>query len=391
MTVDGDSMTARERFHETARFGQPDRVFLLRPWYWEKTLERWHREGLPSDVTPIEYFGTDAMEGVPVNLGHIGPVGGIIGLSPAFERVVLEEDDRYQLVRVEDGQVLKEDKHNPHDNMPSWVEYPLTTREVWEREFVPRLDPLSPDRQPKDWEGYVAAHRDRDYPMGLWACSFWGRLQTWMGLERLSVAFFDEPSFVHEMIEYLCWFCMEIIHQALDDIELDWAFIWEDMGMKTGPMVSPRIFREFQLPRYVKMTRFLREHGVDTIIVDSDGQNAPIVPLWLEGGVNGLRPLEVAAGEDAVAYRRQYGKRLVLQGNIDKRVLARTTEEIEVHVLSKVPWLLTQGGYFPQVDHLVPPDVSFDNYRFYWNLIREVAEDPERYLRDARRRGLWSD
>ena len=80
MSFDGDSMPPRERFHDTAHFGQPDRVFLLRSWYWEITLERWHREGLPVDVTPIECFGTDAMVGVPVNTGPIGPVGGVIGL-----------------------------------------------------------------------------------------------------------------------------------------------------------------------------------------------------------------------------------------------------------------------------------------------------------------------
>ena len=387
----GSSMTPRQRFWETAHFGSPDRVFFLRPWTWRKTLDRWHREGLPEDVELEDYFGTDPWGQTNVNSGHLGPVGGVLGLDPPFERIVLSEDDRHQLVRVEDGQVLKEDKLNPHDNMPSWIEYPLKTQDDWEREFVPRLDPHSPSRDWPNWDEHVATVRDRDYPMGMWSCSFWGRLQTWMGLERLSIAFFDEPSWVHEMLDYLCWYCKERIHQALHDIDFDWAFIWEDMGMKTGPMVSPRIFREFQLPRYKKMTEFLREHGIDVIIVDSDGQNAPIIPLWLEGGVNGLRPLEVAAGEDAVAYRRQYGERLILQGNIDKRVLSRTHEDIEAHVLSRVPWLLTQGGYFPQVDHLVPPDVSFDNYCFYWGLIQQVAEEPERYLEEARRRGLWSD
>ena len=55
-------------------------------------------------------------------------------------------------------------------------------------------------------------------------------------------------------------------------------------------------------------------------------------------------------------------------------------EEIDREVLSKVPWLCLQGGFFPQVDHLVPPDVSFENYLHYARLLRAVVEDPERHL-----------
>ena len=41
--------------------------------------------------------------------------------------------------------------------------------------------------------------------------------------------------------------------------------------------------------------------------------------------------------------------------------------------MPKVSFLLEQGGYFPSVDHLVPPDVSFENYCYYINTLREAA------------------
>ena len=41
--------------------------------------------------------------------------------------------------------------------------------------------------------------------------------------------------------------------------------------------------------------------------------------------------------------------------------------------MSKVPFLLEQGGYFPSVDHLVPPNVPFENYIYFINTLREVA------------------
>jgi uroporphyrinogen decarboxylase len=151
------------------------------------------------------------------------------------------------------------------------------------------------------------------------------------------------------------------------------------------------MYREFSLPPLKRVVEMLRTHGVDIIIVDSDGNNDVLIPLWLEAGVNGLRPFEIAAACDPVATRKLYGRDLIIQGGIDKRPLAWGREAIDREVLSKVPWLCLQGGYFPQVDHLVPPDVSLDNYTYYSALLRRVVEDPERALDEARRRGFLVD
>jgi uroporphyrinogen decarboxylase len=212
-----------------------------------------------------------------------------------------------------------------------------------------------------------------------------------MGLERLSYMLYDDPALVHDIVDHIATCVCETIERALGDIQFDFALIWEDMAGKGHPLCSPRSFREFQGPAYRRVTDLLRRSGVNVILVDSDGLNGPIIPCWLEAGVTGLYPLEVAAGEDAVALRRRYGKNLMLYGNIDKRVLAQDRESIDAEVLSKVPWLLLQGGYTPWVDHLVPPDVPFENFCYYSALIHQIAADPERALADARQRGYWQD
>jgi uroporphyrinogen decarboxylase len=89
--------------------------------------------------------------------------------------------------------------------------------------------------------------------------------------------------------------------------------------------------------------------------------------------VNGFWPLEVASGMDAVALRKEYGKDIVLMGNMDKRELIKGKDAIKHEVISKLPFLLETGGYFPSVDHNVPPDVSFENYQYFINIMREVA------------------
>ena len=93
----------------------------------------------------------------------------------------------------------------------------------------------------------------------------------------------------------------------------------------------------------------------------------------VEAGINGFWPLECAAGNDAVALRKQYGRDIILAGNIDKRAFLKGEDVLRSEVMAKVPHLLQTGGYFPSLDHLVPPDVPFTMYREFINLMRDVA------------------
>ena len=92
--------------------------------------------------------------------------------------------------------------------------------------------------------------------------------------------------------------------------------------------------------------------------------------------MNFFWPLECAAGNDAVALRKKYGTDAILGGNIDKRVLLKGKEQIREEVMLKVPYLLETGGYFPSVDHFVPPDVPFENYVYLIITLREVGGLP---------------
>jgi len=90
-------------------------------------------------------------------------------------------------------------------------------------------------------------------------------------------------------------------------------------------------------PRYHQVTDLLHRSGIDIIFVDSDGNVNELIPLWLECDINYIWPLEVAAGNDAVALRKQYGKDLILGGNIDKRALIKGKEAMrEVAGLDKL-------------------------------------------------------
>jgi hypothetical protein len=59
-------------------------------------------------------------------------------------------------------------------------------------------------------------------------------------------------------------------------------------------------------------------------------------------------------------------------GGVDKRVLAKGPRAIDTE-LTRVKPLIEEGGYLPHTDHLIPPDVSFQNYIYYIGKLQETC------------------
>lgn len=364
-------MNNRERFWRTMRFQEVDRLPFWADWL--GPWERWREEGLPVPVGLnddqlrawcLDYFGFEGMYSAFWGVPRV-PVN--IGLCPGFEEIVFEETGDYRIYRGSNGVVVKQFK-DPGGSLHStqFLEYPIKGRADWERLRDEQLDPSAPGRYPPEaeWEALKASWREHDQVLSIDGGSFYGFLRDWIGPENLSFLFYDDPGLVHEMMDYLADFYVQVLHRALHEVRIDFAMFWEDMCYNAGPLISPAMFRDFMLPNYQKVTSFLVEHGVELSWVDCDGNVEALIPLWVEGGVRGIYPLEVAAGMDAGKLRAQYGREIVMWGNVDKRALAAGKEAIDAEMARLSP-VVKAGGFIPLVDHGVPDDVPYSHYLYY--------------------------
>jgi len=153
---------------------------------------------------------------------------------------------------------------------------------------------------------------------------------------------------------------------------VDYVIMSEDMAYKKGPMIGPETARRFMESSYRRLVRFFQDHGVKIIGIDSDGNVEPLIPFWLDLGINCITPCEAAAGMDVAKLGAKYPD-LVMIGGIDKRELAKDKQAIKREVMYKVPPLIERRGYFPGVDHAVPPDISLDNYRYFVSLLKGLC------------------
>ena len=73
-----------------------------------------------------------------------------------------------------------------------------------------------------------------------------------------------------------------------------------------------------------------------------------------------------------VALRKKYGNDLAIMGGIDKRTLAKDKKSVEAELMSKLPYVFASGSYIPFIDHTMPPDIPYDNFKYYMELKRKL-------------------
>jgi len=342
--------------------------------YWDETFKVWHEQGLPEEINDNaaaeRYFGFSARSEVPV----------ILGLYPEFERKVIEETEKYQIIMDTDG-VKKKVFKDGTSTIPHYLEFPLKGRREWEEIFKPRLDAKLKVRYPenrKDWEEIKARYNDPDWdkPVGISIGSLFGWLRNWAGFEGIAMMCYDDPELVQEMVSHLADLTCSVIKRSAKEIRIDYGAGWEDMCFRQGPIISPKMVRKFLTPNYKRITDILRENGCDIIYTDCDGNINEMIDPWLEGGVNGIFPVEVAAGSDPIAIRKKYKDKVVILGGVDKRALIAGKEAIKAEIKRIKPYVL-EGGWIPHVDHRCPPDVTFENYLYYLDVKRETFGIPK--------------
>jgi uroporphyrinogen decarboxylase len=254
--------------------------------------------------------------------------------------------------------------------MDEYVGFPVKTPADWP-DVKRRMMAGSPGRYPADLDARIEAWRHRTCPLVLGrncaARGFYWRARELMGTENLSYGWYDYPGLLHDIMETIADFLIETSRPVLERIHVDCFVFNEDMSMKGGPLLSPDTYREFIFPRFKRVVEFLRAHGTRYVAVDTDGDPTVLIPLLMEGGADTIWPIERASNVSPMQWRRRFGRSLRLWGGVDKRVLTRGRNDIREHLLEFAP-LIEEGGFIPTVDHTVPPDVSWDNFRIYMEL-----------------------
>lgn len=159
-------------------------------------------------------------------------------------------------------------------------------------------------------------------------------------------------------------FVSAMLNRILPHVVPDTVVINEGMAYKQKAMISPEMTRAFCMPGWKRWTRQLRGAGCELVDIDSDGFVGGLIPLWIESDIHISSPNEVAALNDIVAQRRDFGHQMAFRGGVDKRKMAKGKDALRDE-LERIKPVIDDGGFIPGCDHGVPSDVSWPDFLDY--------------------------
>jgi uroporphyrinogen decarboxylase len=252
-----------------------------------------------------------------------------------------------------------------------WHSFPVKNRADWEEKIKWRYDPADPLRFTPEFWAKAAAAQASDKAVAISINGPFWQMREWVGMEGLCEMMVDDPQLVHDMAQTWTDFTVAVLETLLRRVRLDVLRTSEDMAYKAHSMISPAMTRRFLQPTYFAWRDILKSYGDAIIDMDSDGYIPHLIPIWIESGITVCDPIEVAAGNDIIAFRERFGRKMAYIGGVDKRAMAAGGQIMRDEVLRVAP-LIADGGFIPSCDHGVPPDISWPNFIEYTRLLAQL-------------------
>ena len=348
-------MTSRERIKALLTEGRADRVGMHES-PWAETMERWHSEGLPEGTSVIDYFDMD-----------FAYVGGF-DVTFRLPAETIEDTDDYTITRNANGVTAKRIKRES-GHTPLWLDHAIKGPKEW-NENLHRLE-MKADRVPLD----MAEKSENARKTGRFLCVnhadpyeiAWPTFGQ-VGIFTLMV---DDPDFVASVfMKYadLLIGCHEVLRAR--GVDYDGVFMYTDLGYRNGTLFAPQQYDDLLFPAHQKYCQYLKSIG-KPLICHSCGKIDALIPKFIEAGFAAIQPLEAKCGLALRELGKLYGGQIAFFGNMDVRKLSGTKEDVRNEVVPKLEAGKELGGYIWHSDHSVPPTVSWENYCYAIELVKE--------------------
>jgi uroporphyrinogen decarboxylase len=329
------------------RKGTPDRVYFIELFLDEEVQEAiCDRHGLLAGLDSDDPF-LDLQRQVRIQrfLGYDYVRCGLDDLEMPLKRTAIE--DTAGLRRTGGRRFMEEHKG------------PITNRE--EFEAYPWPDARRASTRSLEW--YEANLPDDMCIIGSGGFAHFAEYLTWlMGYETLCYALYDQRDLVADISERLVEMFRVVVGRMLEFDRLRIVWGSDDMGFRSGTLISPDDLREFVLPGHKLMAEMSHLAG-RPYLLHSCGDLSEIMDELIDDvGIDAKHSFEDTI-ENVTDLKALYGDRLALLGGIDVDFLCRASEEqVRRRVRQTLEKCMPGGGYCLGSGNSVANYIPLDNY-----------------------------
>jgi uroporphyrinogen decarboxylase len=172
-----------------------------------------------------------------------------------------------------------------------------------------------------------------------------------------------EPRRAHRFLDKLVEMHLANLEKSLGAVGpyIDIILFGDDLGMQTGPQISPRMYREFFKPRHALLWQRAKQLADVKVMLHSCGSLTALLPDLIDAGLDIIQPVQTTTADmDAAYLKREFGRDICLWGGgcNTRDVLAQgTPAQVAADVRERVRILAPGGGFVFQQIHNVMADV----------------------------------
>jgi len=202
------------------------------------------------------------------------------------------------------------------------------------------------------------------------------------GMDTFLLNLAINPDFALALLEKTAQLCKELMGHFLEALadNVDIIKIGDDLGTQDSLLMSPDMYREILKPIHADYIQFIKESTKAKVFFHTDGDVVPLIPDFIEMGVDILNPIQTSAGKmsDLAGLKKEFGEKIIFCGGIDThRVLPSGTPDQVREEVKRVMQLLGEGGgYMVASVHTIMNDVPPENVLAMVDAVEEFGHYP---------------
>jgi len=173
-----------------------------------------------------------------------------------------------------------------------------------------------------------------------------------------------EPDRAHKFLDRLMEIHLRNLERFLRTVgeHIDIILFGDDLGMQSGPQVSPAMYREYFKPRERTMWQLVKQRAPHLKIqLHCCGGVRELLPDLIDAGLDAINPVQITCrGMDPAGLKRDFGGRLTFWGGAcdTREVLIKgTPAQVREHVRRQIEIWRPGGGFVFQQVHNILADV----------------------------------
>jgi uroporphyrinogen decarboxylase len=202
------------------------------------------------------------------------------------------------------------------------------------------------------------------------------------GMDTFLMNLAGNPEFAEALLKKIASLCKILMGHFLEAAgdNLDIIKIGDDIGTQNSLLMSPKMYRKILKPIHADYIAFIKERTKAKLFFHTDGDVFPLIPDFIEIGVDILNPIQTSAGKmsNIAELKSQFGKSLTFCGAVDThRILpSGTPQQVRDEVKRVIEIMAPGGGYMVASVHTIMDEVPPENILAMVDAVEEFGKYP---------------